>query len=84
MIIDTAIRHPQQVQLASLTMLLLQRWTAWRRGPAASTSAQFHTRDSAAALYARAARYEATQPGFAADLRAAAEAMDRFALKQAR
>ena len=84
MIIDNAIRHPQQAQLASLTTLLLQRWTAWRLGSAVATSAQFHTRDSAAALYARAARYEATQPGFAADLRAAAEAMDRLALKQTR
>jgi len=38
--------------------------------------ATHHTRDTAASLYLRAARYEATQPGFAADLRAAAEAMD--------
>ncbi len=35
-----------------------------------------HTRDTASSLYERAARYERTQPGFAADLRAAAEAMD--------
>ena len=81
MYIDNAIRQPQQAQLASLTTLLLQRWTAWRQGPVVSTSAQYHTRDGAAALYARAARYEATQPGFAADLRAAAEAMDRLTVK---
>lgn len=40
-----------------------------------------HTRDTAAMLYARAAGYERTQPGFAADLRAAAEAMERAAAR---
>ena len=38
-----------------------------------------HTAETAASLYERAAHYERTQPGFAADLRAAAEAMDRAA-----
>ena len=42
-----------------------------------SSAATLHTRDTAASLYLRAARYEATQPGFAADLRTAAEAMDQ-------
>ena len=79
MYINDAIRNAPQAQLASLTTLLLQRWTAWQQGAAPSSSARHHTRDSAAMLYARAARYEATQPGFAADLRAAAEAMDRLA-----
>ncbi len=79
MYFNDAIRNAPQAQLASLTTLLLQRWTAWRQAVAPSSSAQHHTRDSAAMLYARAARYEATQPGFAADLRAAAEAMDRLA-----
>jgi hypothetical protein len=79
MYFNDAIRNAPQAQLASLTTLLLQRWTAWRQVAAPSSSAQHHTRDSAAMLYSRAARYEATQPGFAADLRAAAEAMDRLA-----
>ncbi len=79
MYFNDAIRNAPQAQLASLTTLLLQRWTAWRQAVAPASSAQHHTRDSAAMLYARAARYEATQPGFAADLRAAAEAMDRLA-----
>lgn len=65
-------------RLPALASPLLQRFMAWVQGKA-SRAAQHHTRDSAAMLYARAARYEATQPGFAADLRAAAEAMDRIA-----
>ena len=62
---------------------LLQRWAGWllsSNGP----DAEHHTRDSAASLYARAARYEATQPSFAADLRAAAEAMDHLAAQRTR
>jgi hypothetical protein len=42
------------------------------------------TRESANSLYARAAQYEATQPGFAADLRAAAEATERLAATRSR
>jgi len=62
---------------------LLQRWAGWLL---ASTlpNAEHHTRDSAASLYDRAARYEATQPSFAADLRAAAEAMDLAAPQRPR
>jgi len=40
-----------------------------------------YTRETAASLYERAAGYERTQPGFAADLRAAAEAMDLAAAR---
>jgi hypothetical protein len=53
-------------------------WHALWAGRAADAAAQ-HTRDTAASLYARAASYERTQPGFAADLRAAAEGLDRLA-----
>jgi hypothetical protein len=62
---------------------LLQRWAASLQGNTLSDD-KHHTRDCAAMLYARAARYEATQPGFAADLRAAAEAMDRLAAQRPR
>ena len=62
---------------------LLQRWTAWLRSATASAP-KHHTSDTAAMLYARAAHYEATQPSFAADLRAAAEGLDRVAARQAR
>jgi uncharacterized lipoprotein YmbA len=61
----------------------LQRFTAWLRGKA-SAATQYQTSESAASLYARAAHYERTQPGYAADLRAAAEAMDRHAARAAR
>jgi hypothetical protein len=58
------------------------RWTAWwhavTAARAASAAAQ-QTRDTAASLHARAAQYEASQPGFAADLRSAAESLDRLA-----
>ena len=49
-----------------------------------SAAATPHTRDTAASLYRRAARYEATQPGFAADLRTAAEAMDQGSIQALR
>ena len=62
---------------------LLQRWTAWLRS-AMAPAPKHHTSDTAAMLYARAAHYEATQPSFAADLRAAAEGLDRVAARQAR
>ena len=61
--------------LAAIVDLQLQRLTN-KLLTKSSTAATHHTRDTAASLYARAAQYEATQPGFAADLRAAAEAMD--------
>jgi hypothetical protein len=62
--------------LAAIVDLQLSRLTR-RLRTRLSAAATYHTRDTAASLYLRAARYEATQPGFAADLRAAAEAMDR-------
>jgi hypothetical protein len=62
--------------LAAIVDLQLSRLTQ-RLRTRLSGAATHHTRDTAASLYLRAARYEATQPGFAADLRAAAEAMDR-------
>lgn len=79
----TLIRQPSLTRTVSLTGPLLQRLTTWL-GQGAALAGVHHTRDSAASLYARAARYESTQPGFAADLRAAAEAMDRGAAKATR
>jgi hypothetical protein len=79
----TLIRYPSLTRRVAVTGPLLQRLTAWM-GQGAELASEYHTRDSAASLYARAARYESTQPGFAADLRAAAEAMDRAAAKAAR
>ncbi len=58
-------------------------WHAVSARRAASASAQ-ETSDTAASLYERAAHYEPTQRGFAADLRAAAEALDRVAAQQRR
>jgi hypothetical protein len=55
---------------------LMECMSAWL-GATSANAAPFTTGASASDLYARAARYESTQPGFAADLRAAAEAMDR-------
>jgi hypothetical protein len=65
----------------------LARWTAlWRALWArhAASAATQRTRDTAASLYVRAACYERTQPGFAADLRAAAEGLDRLAAESLR
>jgi hypothetical protein len=64
-------------RLPAFARLMPQHWIAWLRSRAAADTRR-HTNDSAAMLYARAAKYEATQPGFASDLRAAAEAMDRL------
>jgi len=65
---------------------VLHRLSAWWRylSLRSRKAATHHTRETAATLYARAAHYERTQPGFAADLRAAAEAMDHPAAKRAR
>ena len=60
-----------------MTALFETALSTWRL--AVPTPNASHTRDTATTLYARAARYERTQPGFASDLRAAAEAMDRSA-----
>ena len=62
-----------------LTAMFETALSIWRR--AAPQQPTRHTRDTAASLYERAARYERTQPGFAADLRAAAEAMDGAAAR---
>ena len=67
-------------RLPALLDPLLHRFALQQR----AKSSPHATRDSAAALYARAARYEATQPGFAADLRTAAEAMERANATQRR
>lgn len=79
----TLIRSPSPFHPAALTGPLLQRLAGWLQRPS-TLATEHHTSDSAAMLYARAARYESTQPGFAADLRAAAEAMDRGAAQQPR
>jgi hypothetical protein len=70
-------------RLPALGSLLPQRLRVWLQARA-SPDGQHHTRESADMLYARAARYEATQSGFASDLRAAAEAMDRLAAQRTR
>jgi hypothetical protein len=74
-----SIAHTSQTatlpRLPGLGRLLPRRWSAWLQANT-SPDVRHHTRESADMLYARAARYEATQPGFASDLRAAAEAMD--------
>ena len=61
----------------------LQRFTAWLRSKAGATT-PYQTGESAASVYARAAHYERTQPSYAADLRAAAEAIERHAARAAR
>ncbi len=68
------------LRLPTFLAPLLQRLAAWWLVTSVprTRDASFHTRDDAAALYARAAQYERTQPGFAADLRAAAEGMERI------
>ena len=81
--ITTALSLPAQARSATSTRPLLQHWTTWLTG-GSSPETKHHTRDSAAMLYARAARYEGSQPGFAADLRTAAEAIERVAAKPAR
>lgn len=81
--ITATFAYPSLTRHAPQTGPLLQRLTAWfQRG--SSLAHTHHTRESAASLYLRAAHYESTQPGFAADLRAAAEAMDRIAAQSAR
>jgi hypothetical protein len=70
-------------RLPALGSLLPRRLSAWLQA-STSPDARHHTRESADMLYAKAARYEATQPGFASDLRAAAEAMDQHAAQRAR
>ncbi len=82
-ITTTTLTYPSLTRRGPQTGPLLQRLTAWMQG-GSSLARPHHTRDTATALYQRAAHYESTQPGFAADLRAAAEAMDRGADKSAR
>lgn len=69
--------------LPALGSLLPQRLSAWLQA-STSPDRKHHTGESADLLYARAARYEATQPGFASDLRAAAEAMDSLEAQRTR
>ena len=70
-------------RMPALGSWLPQRLSAWLQA-STSPDGQHDTRESAAMLYARAASYEATQPGFASDLRAAAEAMDRLGAQRTR
>jgi hypothetical protein len=70
-------------RLPALGGPLTQRLRAWLQA-SKSRQGKYHTRESADMLYARAARYEATQPGFASDLRAAADAMARLAAQRPR
>ena len=83
MTVTTILNASLSSRIPALWSPLMQRLAAWRGAPQ-NGSSLFATDDSAASLYARAARYEATQPGFAADLRAAAEAMDRAAEQRPR
>jgi len=57
---------------------LLQRLMALILGVQRDAKEQSR-RDAATKLYARAARYESSQPSFAADLRAAADGLERDA-----
>jgi hypothetical protein len=78
---STVLLNATFTRLPNIAAALGQSWAArWR----ALIDSAKQPRDAAAALYARAASYEATQPGFAADLRAAADALDRSATIQAR
>jgi hypothetical protein len=61
----------------------LQRVTAWIRGARQAAQEQ-PGRAAAVELYARAAHYESSQPSFAADLRAAADSLERDAPAQPR
>lgn len=79
----TTISHHPLTRVFASASLTLQRWTDWLEGEETPATQQ-HLRESAAMLYARAAEYEATQPGFASDLRAAAEATDRLASQRSR
>lgn len=63
------------------------RWPAWWRAVTTALAASAAARladDTATSLYARAAQYEDNQPGFAADLRAAAEALDQHGAQRRR
>jgi len=77
----TSITSPQATlpALAAIVDLQVQGLMERLRSRLFAVSTQ-RTRATAASLYLRAAHYEATQPGFAADLRAAAESMDRVAV----
>jgi hypothetical protein len=82
----TAVLHSKASHQAIPARDVLNRVSAWWRGLSLRSikTATCDTREAAATLYARAADYESTQPSFAADLRAAAEAMDHLATKSAR
>lgn len=83
MYIANIFQTATQPRLPAIANLVPQRWVAWLQS-GMTADARHHTSDSAAMLYARAAHYEATQPGFASDLRAAAEAMDRLGAQRTR
>jgi hypothetical protein len=71
----TALRDTRLTRPAVDTGALLRRLTVWIGGISQAATAQ-SGRAIAAALHARAARYESTQPSFAADLRAAADSIE--------
>jgi hypothetical protein len=79
----TAVLRPQLARGDSLaTNALLALLAGWWRSVIATRAALASRRrslDCAAALIERAAGYEASQPGFAADLRAAAALMQQQA-----
>jgi hypothetical protein len=79
----TTVRNQPTTHLVALALAALPRWMGLFRGDSSPTRRR-HTRDTAATLYARAARYEATQPSFAADLRAAAEGLEQTVAERVR
>jgi hypothetical protein len=74
----TALRDARMPRPSTVSNTLLRHLMAWIEGESQAATAR-SARAAAAALYARAARYESSQPSFAADLRAAAESLERNA-----
>jgi hypothetical protein len=75
--IPAAVRTPRGAQWAAggaaAVWRLLSHWAVSGRRRAEPSSAHHETVHAAAAVRAMAQRYAATDPGFAADLRAAAD-----------
>jgi uncharacterized Ntn-hydrolase superfamily protein len=78
----TALLNPPSRPLGTFARLV-ERWVSLLH-VGARKSLERTTRESASSLFARAAQYESTQPGFAADLRAAAEATERLEARRSR
>jgi hypothetical protein len=79
----TALRDARLIRPSTVSNPLLQHLMEWIGGDSQAAAAR-SARVAAAALYARAARYESSQPSFAADLRAAADSLARSASNLAR